>query len=209
MLRTARLACLLPLLFVAADGPGFVPLFDGRTLAGWTQVRGKAGNWGVDEGQLSTRGRGKDWLSTNRAYANFVLRLEYRVGPAGNSGVLIRAPHRGDPSFDGIEIQILDDDAPAYRALKPEQYAGSVYGVVAARRGAARPAGEWNALEIRAEGSKVRVVLNGRTVVDADLARHPDAPPRHSGTARAAGFLGLQSHGDPARFRHLEIRELP
>ncbi len=202
------LAFLLAARAPAGDRP-FVPLFDGRTLAGWTQIGGKPGNWGVEDGQIVARGLGKDWLSTNRPYGDFVLRLEYRTGPAGNSGVLLRAPHRGDPSFDGLEVQILDDDAPAYRSLQPAQYAGSIYGVVAARRGAARKAGEWNALEIRAAGPAVTVDLNGIRVVDAGLDRHPEALSRHPGLRRAGGFLGLQSHGDRAWFRGLEIRELP
>ena len=86
---------------------------------------------------LVTRGDGKGWLSTNRAFGDFVLRLEYRIGPAGNSGVLIRAPHQGDPSFDGMEIQILDDDAPAYRGLQPTSTPGRSTGSLA--RSGARP----------------------------------------------------------------------
>jgi len=203
-----RPLCLL--LILAPVDEGFGPLFDGRSLSGWTQVGGKVGNWAVEGGQLVTRGDGKDWLGTNRAHADFVLRLEYQVGPAGNSGVLIRAPRKGDPSFDGVEIQILDDDAPAYRGLKPEQYTGSLYGVVAARRGATRPAGQWNAMAIRAEGSHVSVDLNGTRVVDADLSRVAEIPARHAaGTRRMFGLIGLQSHGDPARFRNVTIRDLP
>jgi len=138
-----------------------------------------------------------------------VLRLEYQVGRSGNSGVLIRAPRKGDPSFAGIEIQILDDDAPAHRDLKSEQYTGSIYGVVAARRGAARPAGQWNSMEIRAEGTRVSVELNGQRVTDADLARLASVPIRHSaGVHRRTGLIGLQSHGAPARFRNITIRDL-
>ena len=192
----------------ASDDPGFVSLFDGESLAGWTSIGGKAGNWRVDRGLLVTRGDGKGWLSTNRAYGDFVLKLEYRTGPAGNSGVLIRAPHKGDPSFDGMEVQILDDDAPAYKGLQPAQYAGSVYGVLASKRGHARPPGEWNAMVIRAEGAKITVELNGAKVVDGDVSEHPEALPGHPGTRRKAGFLGLQSHSEPVAFRNLAIREL-
>ena len=135
-------------------------LFDGESLSGWTQIGGKAGNWGVEQGSLVTHGQGKDWLSTNRTHTDFVLDLEYRLQPGGNSGVLIRAPHRGDPSFDGLEIQVLDDDAPAHRKLKPDQYTGSIYGVIAARRGFAHKAGEWNHLRIEVERSLIKVSLN-------------------------------------------------
>jgi hypothetical protein len=188
---------------------GFIPLFDGRSLAGWTSIGGKPGNWGVDGGLLVARGNGKGWISTNRAFADFILRLEYRTGPGGNSGVLIRAPHRGDPSFDGMEIQILDDGAPVYRGLRPDQYTGSVYGVVASRRGHARPPGEWNSLEIRADGPKVRVELNGVLIVDeVDVAGHAEAVARHPGIRSRSGFVGLQSHESPVQFRNIRIREL-
>ena len=129
--------CLLPI-GQAQDVPQSRPLFDGRSLAGWTSIGGKPGNWRVEEGVLTTRGDGKGWLSTNRPYRDFVLKLEYRLGPSGNSGVLIRAPHKGDPSFDGMEIQILDDDAPAYRACNRRSTPGRSTG--SCPRSEARPA---------------------------------------------------------------------
>jgi hypothetical protein len=187
---------------------GFVPLFDGESLAGWTSIGSRPGNWRVEDGLLVTRGDGKGWLSTNRAFGDFELTLEYRTGPAGNSGLLIRAPHRGDPSFDGMEIQILDDDAPAYRNLKPEQYTGAVYGVLAPRRGQTRPAGEWNAMRVLVEGSRVVVELNGAKVVDGDVTVHPEVLPRHPGVLRKNGFIGLQSHSEPVQFRKIAIKEI-
>jgi hypothetical protein len=192
----------------ASDESGFRPLFDGHSLAGWTSIGGKAGNWRVEGGLLVTRGDGKGWLSTNRAFGDFILKLEYRTGPSGNSGVLLRAPHQGDPSFDGMEVQILDDDSPAYRGLQSAQYSGSVYGVLASKRGHARPPGEWNAMVIRAEGPRIKVELNGTVVVDGDVSKLPEVPPRHRGIGRRSGFLGLQSHSEPVQFRNIAIREI-
>jgi len=183
----------------------FEALFDGRSLAGWTAIGGEPGAWRAEAGVLSAR-RGKSWISTNRAYGDFDLRLQYRVERGGNSGVLLRAPHRGDPSFEGVEIQILDDDAPFYRNLKPEQYTGSVYGVIAARRGFARPPGSWNTLGIKLEGAKIQVDLNGTRVVDARLDEHGWALKRHPGLARPRGFLGLQAHDTPVWFRDIAIK---
>jgi hypothetical protein len=192
----------------APDDEGYQPLFDGQSLAGWTPISSTPGNWRVEGGLLVTRGDGKGWLSTNRAFSDFVLKLEYRVGPSGNSGVLIRAPHRGDPSFDGMEVQILDDDAPAYRSLAPAQFSGSVYGVLAAKRGHARPPGDWNALTIRAEGPRVVVEMNGAVVVDGDVTGNAERSPRHKGVTRTRGFVGLQSHSDPVQFRAIAIKEI-
>ena len=97
-----------------------------------------------------------------------------------------------------MEIQILDDASPAYRSLKPDQYTGSVYGVVPAKRGHAKPPGEWNSLEIRAQGSKVRVELNGSVIVEeTDVATRTEALARHPGIRRRSGYIGLQSHESP------------
>ncbi|HQU46995.1 MAG TPA: DUF1080 domain-containing protein, partial [Pirellulales bacterium] len=83
-------------------------------------------------------------LFTNKEYANFILRFEYRLEPGGNNGVGLRAPLRGDAAYSGMESQILDDDAPQYAKLEPGQYHGSIYKVLPAKRGAPKKAGEWN-----------------------------------------------------------------
>ena len=185
----------------------FDALFDGESMAGWTPIGAKPAAWRVEDKALAARS-GKSWISTNRAYGDFDLRLSYRVERGGNSGVLLRSPHQGDPSFEGLEIQILDDDAPGYRNLKPEQYTGSVYGVVAARRGSAHPAGTWNRLGIKLEGAKIAVDLNGTRVVDARLDAYPGSLKRHPGLARSRGFIGLQAHDTPVWFRDLAIKPL-
>jgi len=208
LIRRALLVALILAGSARAVDDRAIPLFDGRGLSGWTVVGGKPGNWRAEGAEVACRGDGKDWIGTNREYVDFALTLDYRLEPGGNSGVLLRAPRKGDPSFAGLEIQLLDDDAPAYRGLRPWQYTGSVYGVAAARRGAARKAGEWNSLAVRLEGSRVVVGLNGSVILDDDLARHPEALPGHPGVARVRGLIGLQSHGDPVRFRNLAIREL-
>jgi hypothetical protein len=200
---------LLAAALIGADDTGQVALFDGQSTKGWTPVGGKPDNWAVRDGLLVTRGDGGGWLSTDKTYANFVLRLEYRTGPAGNSGVFIRAPREGDAAYTGMEIQILDDDDAKYKALQPFQYTGSVYGVVAARRGHTKPPGQWNAMEITADGPKVRVVLNGAEIVKADLTEHSSAADKHPGILRRDGYIGLQSHSDPVEFRNITIKELP
>jgi hypothetical protein len=211
MLRSARLALIVvaPLagIVLAAD-EGFVALFDGKTLQGWTLVNSAAGNWVVQDGLLVTKGEGGGWLSTEKTYANFVLKLEYRLKPGGNSGVFLRAPHTGDPAYTGMEIQILDDDDPRYKELKPFQYCGSLYGVVAAQRGHTKPAGQWNAMEITADGPKITVKLNGATVVTANVKEHPDAVAEHPGLERTEGYIGLQSHSEPVEFRNIQLKKL-
>jgi hypothetical protein len=190
---------------------GFVPLFNGRDLSGWKPYDSKAENWSVEDGVLVCAGKGGGWLGTERDYDNFVLRLEYRLKPGGNSGVYLRAPEKGWISRAGMEIQILDDNDPRYAHLDFYQYTGSIYHVVAPTQRAGKPAGQWNALEIRADGRQIVVVLNGKKIVDADLDRclkDPAVAREHPGLTRTTGRIGLQSHSERVEFRALRIKEL-
>jgi hypothetical protein len=213
----ALLAALVPCL--ACAGPveekekadGFVPLFNGKDLRGWKEYAGKPGNWAAEGGLIVCQGRGGGWLGTERDYADFELRLEYRLKPGGNSGVYIRAPEQGHISRVGMEIQILDDEHPRYAKLNNSQYTGSIYHVVGPSRKAGKPAGQWNEMAVRAEGRRVTVLVNGEKVVDANLDQYrqdPKVDKEHPGLARKAGKIGLQSHTDRVEFRRLRLKEL-
>jgi hypothetical protein len=190
---------------------GFVPLFDGKSLDGWKVYDSKKDVWAAEDGLLVCKGEGGGWLGTTRDYDNFVLRLEYRLKPGGNSGVYLRAPEKGHISRVGMEIQILDDNHPSYAKLDFYQYTGSIYHVVSPTQRAGKPAGEWNAMEIRADGRQVIVILNGKKIVDADLDRclkDAAVAKEHTGLARKSGRIGLQSHTDRVEFRNLRVKEL-
>jgi hypothetical protein len=189
---------------------GFVPLFNGQDLTGWRPYDSRPENWSVENGLLVCHGKGGGWLGTQRDYADFVLRLEYRLGPAGNSGVYLRAPEKGHISRAGMEIQLLDDNHPTYAKLDFYQYSGALYHVAAPTQRAGKPPGQWNAIDISALGRRVVVVLNGKKVVDADLDRclkDPAVAKEHTGLARPTGRIGLQSHSDRVEFRNLRINE--
>ena len=145
-----------------------------------------------------------------KEYSNFILRLDYRLTPGANNGVGIRAPREGIPAYMGMEIQILDDNAPQYANLRPGQFNGSIYDVVPAKRGALNPAGEWNSEEIVADGPHIRVVVNGMTVVDANLddIADPAVLHEHPGLKRKGGHIGLLSHEDYVEFRNIRVKEL-
>ncbi len=151
-------------------------------------------------------------LYTRRTFRNFVVRLEFRLPPAGNNGLAIRYPGSGDPAYAGMtELQVLDDADPKYAGLDPRQAHGSAYGMVASTRGHLKPVGEWNAQEVAVTGSTIKVVLNGTTILDTDLAAvtsfMADTP--HPGKDRAEGHFGFAGHNDPVAFRNIRIRELP
>lgn len=202
----------LPAVLLCAQEPGFRPLLDGKSLEGWQLVRGKGPGYVVEDGKLVCPADGGGNLYTDREYANFVLRFEFLMEPGGNNGVGIRAPLQGDTAYQGMEIQILDDQHPRYKGwLKPEQHHGSVYDVIPARTGYLKPAGEWNQQEIMADGRRIRITLNGVIIVDAnlDMVQEPQVLKRHPGLARPSGHIGFLGHGTRVEFRNIRIRELP
>jgi hypothetical protein len=196
---------------LAADEPGFVSLFDGKSLKGWKLVGGKGPGYVAENGILVCPADGGGNLFTEREYANFVLRFDYRMEAGGNNGVGIRAPLEGDAAYQGMEIQILDDRHEKYRSwIRPEQYSGSIYHIAPARTGFQKPAGEWNSEEITANGRHIRIKLNGVVIVDwnLDLVQEPDLLKKHPGVSRAAGHLGFLGHGTRVEFRNIRVREL-
>lgn len=206
------LIILLAATTVEATEPGFVSLFDGKTLNGWTLVGKHGPGYVVENGILVCPADGGGNLFTQKEYSNFVFRFEFRTEPAGNNGVGIRAPLEGDAAYVGMEIQILDDQAPEYQGkLRPAQYHGSIYDVIPARQGFLHPAGEWNQEEIRADGRRIRVTLNGTVILDANLdtVKDPAVLKKHPGLARTIGHIGFLGHGSRVEFRNIRINELP
>jgi hypothetical protein len=192
-----------------ADEQGFVSLFDGNTLKGW---KGSDG-YRVEEGKLVSIQGGHGNLLTEKEYGDFVLRFEFRLTPGANNGLGIRCPFRaeGNLHIDGIELQILDDSAEKYATLQPYQYHGSVYGVVAAKRGSLKPVGEWNSQEVSVQGRQIKVIVNGMTIVDANLDEATKSGTldkvAHPGLERTRGHLGFLGHGDRIEVRNIRIRE--
>ncbi len=191
-------------------GDGSVPLFNGKDLTGWEVKDCDRDAWVTDQGMLSCESGKGGWLRTSRMYSDFVLKLEYRIPPGGNSGVGLRFPAEGDPAHAGMEIQILDDDADQYKDLLPTQTTGGIYYQAAAKRGAAKPPGEWNACEITCRGPQVKVVLNGEVVNDVAVDKFTKGEGGHAPLAERpqTGYIGLQSHGTRVDFRNLAIRDL-
>jgi hypothetical protein len=196
---------------LAGNEPGFVKLFDGKTLNGWTLVGKHGPGYVVENGVLVCPADGGGNLFTEKEYADFVFRFEFRTAPAGNNGVGVRAPLEGDAAYAGMEIQVLDNEAPAYKDLRPAQYHGSVYDVIPAKRGYLKKAGEWNSEEIRAEGRRIKVTLNGTVILDADLdsVQDPEVLKKHPGLARTNGHVGFLGHNSRVEFRNIRIKELP
>ncbi len=203
--------------FICAAAPasaadGFVPLFNGRDLSGWIEQKKQGQGWTVRDGLLISPAGSVSNLYTEKLYSDFILQARFRLDPQGNNGIGIRAGREGgNPSTTGMEIQILDDYHATNAKLPLENMCGSIYRLVPSRRGALRPAGEWNDVEIRAIGRRIEVALNGRDVLRTDLNRllRADKFPEQPGFIRFSGHIALLGHKPSAvAFRDIEILDL-
>jgi len=196
---------------------GFVLLFDGKVLSPeiWKNEKSIAG-YPVRDGAIVCDKGGN--LLTKKEYGNFIFRCEFKLPPGGNNGIGIRAAGvDSNPSYNGMEIQVLDNGADQYKNLEKYQYHGSIYGVVPAKRNAEKndyqkPVGEWNYQEIIALGPKIIVILNGEMIVNADISEFKTKPTidgkEHPGLHREKGSIGFLGHGDPVQFRNIRIKSL-
>lgn len=190
---------------------GYVSLFNGHNLDGW---EGNKTSYTVEDGMIVIK-PGDDSggnLYTGKEYSDFIFRFEFQLTPGANNGLGIRTPKEGDAAYVGMELQILDNTAAIYADLEPYQYHGSVYGVIPARRGFLRPVGEWNYEEVTVRGTRVKVVLNGATIVNGDIAEAIEKGTidgkDHPGLKNSKGYIGFLGHGSVVRFRNLRIKEL-
>lgn len=204
---------LLALVMTANGLSGDVPLFNGKDLQGWiaegvSQYVKEGGTypiWTVRDGKIVCAGKGFGFLRYDRQpFSDFLFHVEFRMAPGCNSGLGLRtrsfdsARSRATrPSYYCYEIQLADD------AGKPPttHSSGSLYRYVAPRKNAMHPSGEWNIVDIECAGPRIRVVMNGETIVDVDqrsievLRQKP-----------LAGYLCLQNHGGKIEFRSLWVR---
>lgn len=205
------MVCLAAGILGAAE-KGFVDLFNGKDLTGWTLVGGKGPGYVVENGTIVCPENGGGNLLTETEFSDFVLRVEFKLTPGGNNGIGIRAPLAGDIAYSGMEIQVLDQDNEKYKGrLQPWQHTGSVYNVIpAADVKALKPVGEWNSYEITAKGPKIKIVLNGKTLVDGDLSqvKDPEILKKHPGIQRTSGRVGFLGHNTRVEFRNVRIRTL-
>ncbi len=210
----------LPLLAAADDG--FVPLFNGRDLAGWVNANCAPETWSVVDGVIHCTGRPTGALRTPRQYENFILEVEWRhLSKGGNSGIFIwgtpiAAP--GVPFLRGVEVQVLDHGyAEQYEkenGKKSDWF--TTHGDVFPIHGASmKPFGrhsgdrsfpsedrskgtpEWNHYRIVCTNGVLRLSVNGKEVSGGEDCNY------------RKGYLALESEGAPVEFRNIRIKELP
>ena len=225
----------------AVQEAGFTSLFNGKDLTGWKVPAGDNGHWKVVDGVIDydaeSEAPGNDKsLYSEREFANFVLRVDWRIKstPYINPGVPIILPsglHKKDADGKEIRMSVPDSDSGIYvRGTSKAQVniwgwpigSGEVYGYrmddkmppevragVTPKRIADRDIGAWNTFEITVRGDRLTVVLNGQEVISN--AQLPDLPAR--------GPIALQHHGSKkggvwvsppslVQFRNISIKEM-
>ncbi|MEZ5104289.1 MAG: family 16 glycoside hydrolase [Draconibacterium sp.] len=190
---------------------GFVSLFNGKNLDGW---QGNLTDYFAENGEMVVNPKrgGHGNIFTDKEYSDFIFRFDFQLTPGANNGLGIRSPLEGDAAYAGMELQILDNTAPIYANLHEYQYHGSLYGVIPAKRGFLNPVGEWNSEEVIVKGSRVKVILNGETILDGDIKEASKNGTLdgndHSGLNRDKGYIGFLGHGSELKFRNLRIKDL-
>ncbi len=196
---------------------GFVPLFNGKSLAGWFVESGEQRHWMVRDGEIMAKSRGaafENFLLTEKEYADYVLRLEFTLAEGARSGVAVRAV-RGETRSDmGEAAKPLH---PLLKLSDPVQFpadpTGTTYWV---RDGQMHvvpmtPADQhpgWNQLEMEVRGQTLVARVNGKQVVDLTLLPSAEPAPFAPGLSRPKGHIGLQAHRGYARFRNIVVKEL-
>jgi len=198
------IAGLLVCIVAAADDRGeFVPLFDGTTLEGW---EGDPELWRVEDGQIvgstdSKTLKHNSFLATRKTYANFVLRLKFKLRN-GNSGVQFRSRQFDDYVVRGYQADIADNQ---FLGILYEEGGRGILANVDPQEVAKHyKPGDWNEYEITADGPRITQKLNGHITVAYEE--------RDAEKGAAEGVLALQLHvGDAMeiRFKDLEIKPLP
>ncbi len=207
---------------IAAAEDGFVSIFNGRDLAGWTNINCAPETWTVKDGNIHCTGRPVGALRTLRHYENFILEGEWRhLSSGGNSGMFmwgtpISAP--GVPFLRGVEVQVLDhgyaEQWEKQNGKKSDWFTthGDVFPIHGAtmkpfgpHRGdrsfpteeRSKRSPEWNHYRIVATNGVLRLSVNGKEVSGGEDCNY------------RKGYLALESEGAPVEFRNLRIKELP
>ena len=203
---------------------GFEILFDGEDMSQWT---GNTIDYVPMNGVISVSanyGNGGN-LYTKKEYSDFVFRFEFCFMKEGvNNGVGIRTPMGVDAAYEGMEIQILDHDAPIYKNLREYQVHGSVYGIIPAKRIKSPKLGTWNTEEIVVKGDHIKVTVNGEVILDGNIRKackgnnvskdgsktnpYTVDKKNHPGLFNKSGHIGFLGHGQGLKLRNVRIKDL-
>ena len=172
-------------------------LFNGKDLSGWRPAMADVVpiGWEVKDGLLVLTGSGSENnLVSEEKFWNFELHVEFKPGPKTNSGIGLRARY---------EVQILED----LGRPTSNHGNGALYGFIVPSENASKPAGEWQAFDIRLVGRQVTVVLNGKTIINKQEIPGLTAMAVDADEAEPGPIL-LQSARGPVAFRNIMLKTL-
>ena len=196
---------------------GWLLLFDGETLNGWTTSAQKPSKRPVEEHSINPHKCGHYMMIHDKQWENFTLALDYKLSKNCNSGVFVRTfplrPRPGkDVGYNGIEVQLLDSTGAGLHD------SGAFYDLVKPTKNAQKPLGEWNHLVITCDKNIITVELNGDKVNRIDLDEWPQANRRPDGSEHKfdyalkdhprKGYIGLQDHGADCWFKNIKALRL-
>lgn len=195
-------------------------LFDGNSVDAWRaykKQRFPTNSWTIENGALKTIPGGEVVdIVTKDEYENFELKLEWRISPGGNSGVLYHVSEDFPQAWNtGPEMQVLDDNLHK-DGKNPKTSAGALYALIAPKNKQLKPVGEWNQARLVVSGDHVEHWLNGKKVVQYELrsdaldelikqSKFKDKP---MFARERTGHIVLQNHHDEVWYRHVKIRQL-
>ena len=222
-------------------GADWERLFDGESFAGWKalglqDIPGDV--WKIEDGSIrrvpgrrarnggeSERGQEKPVrvdLITADTFADFELRLEWKIARGGNSGIKYNVSEQmslsnGSPHAAlGFEYQILDDDLHPDSRNGAHRISAALYDLIAPEGHKLRPVGEFNETRIVFQGDHGEHWLNGVRVLEFELGSAEMesllAASKYRSISNFAqkrhGHVVLQDHGDEVWFRNIQIKRL-
>ena len=196
---------------------GWVLLFDGKSLDGWTTSSQKPGQRSVEQASINPHKCGGYMMIHEKVWGDYKLSLDFKISKGCNSGIFIRtfpltARPGKDVGFNGLEIAIDDTKEPGFHDT------GAIYDLVKPGKNAMRPVGEWNHIVVTSQGKLIEIELNGEKVTRMDLDEWTEKNKRPDGSQHKfdvaykdhprEGYIGLQDHGSDCWYKNIKLLPL-
>ena len=226
LLCTLALTCLIIRPATAADNQlteaekaaGWQLLFNGQDLTGWRCNNDKPIATKIEDGSLVPYRSGGYLIIHEKEHGDFVLKCDVRwEDPRCNSGIFFRVENPLDPVNTGFEVQVMAGKGTGKHAM------GAIYDLVGTTKCSSYPIGEWNSVEIKCQGPRISVSVNGEPAseIECDAFDKPGVCPdgqahkyKLKGKPRAvkdfahSGYLGFQDHGHKVWYKNVKLLEL-
>ncbi len=181
---------------------GFAPMFDAKTLNGWSIQDGPESAFYVNDGSIVVHESGgyPVWLRSDKQFENFDFRCEFFIQGWMDSGIYIHAPEHGPSMYCGAMIHIFQERD----AVPNPQSMGAIFPLIPPLKVNVHNKGEWNSVRVLSDWPKLQVWTNDELIQDLNIDMEPELRLR-----LRKGYIGIESLSYPIRFRNLRIRELP